>query len=303
MKKAKLLIAIIISACLLWYLFLKPQDYIVRFEVKTSPGTVYKGLEDWNLINKKTDSFTYVINEKKPFSYIHETIKSNNRLLNLNWSFKSINDSITKVVVGITEKESSIFNRITIPFFNTEFKKKTISIVQDYKQYIEIQLKENIKIKYIGEQLAPQITYAYLELKNIDMHNKAALMIEKNDMFISFLNENNLKDGDLPFLIVNNWNIEESKINFRYCFPINIKDTFPFHKEIKFDKTQSTKALKAIYNGNYATSDRAWFAIYEHAKRHNIEIENSAIEFFLNNPFSGGKEITWKTEIYMPLVE
>lgn len=303
MKKIKLLIIIIILVSLVWYLFIKPHDYIVRFKIKTSPGTTYKAVEDWSLINKKTDSFTYTIHRKTPFNSIDETIELDNMTLNLHWDFNSINDSITKVVIGIIEKEHSIFNRITAPFYETKFKKKTINLIQNYKKGIETQLKEKIKVKYIGQESTPEISYAYLKFKDIDMHNKAAEMINKNDQFISFLNKHTLKDGDLPFLIITDWNLKESKIDFRYCFPIKQKDTLPFHEEIKFDKTQSKTAIKVIYNGNYATSDRGWLTLYEYAKKHDIKITNNPIEVFKNNPFNGGNELEWETEIYMPLAK
>jgi effector-binding domain-containing protein len=120
---------------------------------------------------------------------------------------------------------------------------------------------------------------------------------------LQFLNVNHLKAGDFPFLIINTWNLNKNTINFRYCFPIKLKDSMPFHKDIKFDVLKPQKALKAIYNGNYKTSDRGWFTLHEYAKRHHVAIKNKPIEFFYHNPHNGGNELDWKTEIFMPLKE
>ena len=133
------------------------------------------------------------------------------------------------------------------------------------------------------------------------MRNKAEQMLKNNEALLTFINEKELRAGELPFLIVDNWNLDKNTIDFRYCFPVKHLDTMPFHKDIKFDKQISQKALKAIYNGNYITSDRAWFALREYATRHNIGIENKPFEIFYNNPFYGGDELKWKTEVYLPI--
>ena len=97
------------------------------------------------------------------------------------------------------------------------------------------------------------------------MRNKAEQMMKNNSTLLKFLTEHDLKGGDFPFLKITNWDIENSKLAFRYCFPIKQKDTMPYHKYIKFDKLKPVKALKAIYNGNFITSDRGWFFLHEYA--------------------------------------
>jgi effector-binding domain-containing protein len=58
--------------------------------------------------------------------------------------------------------------------------------------------------------------------------------------------------------------------------------------------------LKATYYGNFRTSDRAWFALMDHAKKHNLKLENKVLEHFLSNPFNGGEELQWETKIIIP---
>lgn len=301
MRKIKILSIFILLAALIWYLFFKPYDYTVRFKVKTSPGTIFIGIEEWNFFNQELDSFSYKINNKKAYTFINETLNTNGKSLELVWNLKSINDSITLVVVGITEKEKSVYNRIRIPFLDTEFEEIAIGTIKDFKNRIENQLEKKIKVKYIGIDSIPEIAYAYVEFNNIEMRKKAEQMMKYNARLLQFINNHNLKGGEHPFLLVNKWNLNKNTIDFRFCFPIKQNDSLPIDKFVKFDVLKPTKALKAIYNGNYITSDRGWFALHEYAKRHNIDIENTPLEIFYNNPHYGGNELDWKAEIYMPI--
>ena len=49
------------------------------------------------------------------------------------------------------------------------------------------------------------------------------------------------------------------------------------------------------------TSDRAWFALLNYAQNKGIAVEEKPIEVFYNNPNMGGDELSWKTEVYMPI--
>ncbi len=79
--------------------------------------------------------------------------------------------------------------------------------------------------------------------------------------------------------------------------------SLPIHKDLKYKQFNSVKALKAIYNGNYITSDRAWYALLDKAEGKNIELAKTPIEVFYNNPNFGGNELLWKAEIFMPIKE
>lgn len=302
LKKTKYMIILVLSVVLIWYLLIKQHDYIVTFKAETSPGTLYKGLEEWNEISQKLDSFKYVLNKKKPFESFEETIEFNKLKLQLDWEIKAIDDTISKVKVGFTEKGHSIYNRLTAPFLKTPFREKSINLIQEYRKWMDYQLKNKFKVKIYGIDTIPELSYAYISLKNIKMDNKAIEMMNNNSFFLSFLNKHNLKKGEYPFIMVDNWDLNNNQIDFKFCFPINERDSLPLNEDIKYGKIKKSKlALKAIYNGNYVTSDRGWFGLYEYAKRHDISINNQPIEFFYTNPFYGGDELKWVTEIYMPI--
>ncbi len=301
MKKAKILIAIILFGSLTWYLFFKQYDYIVRFRIKTSPGTLFTAVEEWNLSRKEKENLEYIIKEKKPFTFLHQSLKTDSLDLNVDWKFKSINDSITQVIAGISEPKNSVYNRITAPFSNTFFKETIIDVVEGFKYEMEYQLKTKYKVKYIGLDSISEINYAYIESKNINLRDKALEMMKNNAMLLGFITQHKLKGGEYPFLIINNWDLNKSIIDFRFCFPIKYSESLPINKDIKFDVLKPRQALKAVYNGNYMTSDRAWFALHEYAKRHTINIENKPLEIFYNNPHNGGDELKWKAEVFMPI--
>ncbi len=108
MKKIKYFIVFILLGSLVWYLFIKPYDYTVRFKIKTSPGALYVGVEDWNIYNQTIDSFSYRITDKKAYTAINQTLNTKERNLDIAWNFKSLNDTITHVIIGVTEKSNSI---------------------------------------------------------------------------------------------------------------------------------------------------------------------------------------------------
>lgn len=301
MKKIVSIALLLFIVFLAWYFFIKSYDYTITFKVKTSPGTLFMGVEEWSLMNQLKDSIDYRINTKKSYSSINETINTNGLSLEVDWNFKSISDSISHVTVGFTQKKKSIYNRITIPFLDTKFEEITIRFVKDFKEDIENQLESRFQVKYIGVENIPDMTYAYIELKNIEMLKKAEKMMKYNDILLRFITQENIKDGKHPFLVIDKWDLNKNTIDFRFCFPIKLKDSMPMHKFIKYDTLKSKKALKAIYHGNYKTSDRGWFTLYEFAKRHNLEVENKPVEIFYNNPFYGGNELEWKAEIYLPI--
>ena len=95
--------------------------------------------------------------------------------------------------------------------------------------------------------------------------------------------------------------MQNDSIVFNFCYPIIKKDSLPTIKDVVYKEFIGMKSLKAIYNGNYMTSDRAWYTLLDYAKKNAIEVDKKPIEFFFNNPNMGGDAFRWKAEIYMPL--
>ena len=118
---------------------------------------------------------------------------------------------------------------------------------------------------------------------------------------MNYIKDNNIKLTGHPFLEITEWDVVEDLIKFNFCFPIQERDEYPATNDIKFKQTEEKVALKTIFNGNYKISDRAWYAILDYAEIKNIDIEELPIEVYLNDPHSGGDDLKWEAEIYMPL--
>ena len=103
-----------------------------------------------------------------------------------------------------------------------------------------------------------------------------------------------------PYVEITKWDLDKEMIEFNYCFPID-KNTKDIENEVvKFKTLPAIKGLKATYFGNFRTSDRAWFALLDHAKLNDLKLENTVREHYMDNPFNGGEELQWETKIIIP---
>lgn len=298
-KKTLLFVTILLIVGLGWYLFIKKYDYQITFRVKTAPGTVYQGIRTW--ARQAGSEGNMEIKELKniPFDFISHEINKNDTIIRFDWSVQPLNDSITKVKMGITNTKEKLITRLKIPFVKSWLEKYAISQAIDLKEGMTVHL-QNFKVKILGENKIPEKFCAYVTVE-CKQPEKAMKMIEENFVMTQFLSDNNLEMEGYPFLEITSWDIETEDIVFDFCFPIGQKAHLPEHDEIKYKKIPAKPALKAVYNGNYRTSDRAWYALYDYARRHDLRITNAPVEFFHNNPMAGGNDLTWKTEVFMPL--
>jgi effector-binding domain-containing protein len=290
-------IAFLLLGSLLWYLFIKPYDYSVSIISKTFPGTINQSIKSWGISNANT-----VLLDEKDFLNIDQQLKFNDSLFQYQWKITPVNDSTTKIKVYITDEDHSLENRVKIPFSDTNFEKRTKSTILDFNNA----LKEHIgKFKVIVSDSLQQLpdTYcAYIPMKTSQL-GKAKGMMQNYPILSTVLVDNNVALNGRPFLEITDWNRELDSISYNFCYPIIKSDTLPQNNIIKYKKFKGFKALKAIYNGNYITSDRAWYALLDYAKKNDMEVWERPVEVFFNNPNIGGNELEWVAEIYMPLKE
>jgi effector-binding domain-containing protein len=102
---------------------------------------------------------------------------------------------------------------------------------------------------------------------------------------------------------ITHWDQENDSLYYNFGQPVFVDDSLPKQQGIEYKQLKKRPAIKAVYNGNYITSDRAWYALMDYAKQNNIPIEPTVLEVFYNNPNMGGNDIEWKAEIYMPIKE
>ena len=293
-KRVVLGVTILLLSGLIWYLFLKPNDYIVTFRSKAIPGALNQEIKLWanGLENAE------FIEQGNLTNFVHH-IEFNDSLHRYEWDIKPVNDSISEVKVSIKDMNNSLLNRITIPLTNSDFEKRTKKTLMDCMTIIKDHT-ERFKVTIVGPSTIKPKFYAYVTLKSAQK-DKALKMMQNYSFLNTILVKNGLQLDGQPFIEITDWSIETDSISYNFCYPIIQSDSLPVIKGLQFKQLAQQKAIKAIYNGNYITSDRAWYHLLEYADKNDISIKKQPLEIFYSNPNMGGNELDWKAEIFMPL--
>jgi effector-binding domain-containing protein len=296
--KIKWSIIAVSIAFLGWYFLIKQSDYIISFKAKTATGTISQGIQEWASNQNKAGKESATVLEKKGYEYLQLELSRGNHKIEYNCEITSINDSVSQVNIGVKELGHSLYNRLKAPFIDTPFKKEQIAKVTDFKNGLDQHLKA-FKVKIEGEGTSKSEFVAYVSLTSI-MSEKAQTMIGNDGNITGYLQKNNIKIIGKPYVEVTNWDRDKEILTFNYCFPVSKNAKTVADSKVKFKTIPALKGLKATYYGNFRTSDRAWFALLDYAKRNNIQLENKVLENFLANPFNGGNELEWETKIIIP---
>lgn len=291
----------LLSALLIWYLVIKKSDYSISFTVKASTGTAYQGIQDWASARLSSDAENYKILDKEQFTFLKHEMSSKRDTLQYIWHINNTNDSTVTVVVGVKEIGHSFYNRLTAPFFNTQFKQKQIDKIKLLKKGLEEHSK-SFKIEIVGEGKSDEVFVAYINLKSV-LQEKAQMMIRNDALITGYLQRNGIKIMGQPYLEVVDWDLETEKLDFNYCFPIDKGTKYIQDPLVKFKTIPSLKGLKVNYYGNFRTSDRAWFGLLDYASEKGYVLDLKPIEHFLANPFNGGNELEWQTTIVIPFLD
>lgn len=292
-KKLSWTILGVLILALVFYLFLYPADYKVTFEAKGLPGTINQSLKAWN------NEVGGDIISQDGFDYLEQTIKFNDSTHLYKWQFEAIDDSTSTVTVNIKDLDNSVMNRLKKPFQDIPIALQSSKTVTDFYEFLKDHL-ENIRITFDGESELKSTYCAYVPLEG-KQSDKAKGMMQNYNLLASVMGNNNVQLNGPPFVEITHWDVEKDSIAYNFCFPIIRSDKLPDHPIIKYKRIFAKKALKATYNGNYITSDRAWYTLIKKAKDLNKEVELTPIEYFYNNPNFGGDELRWKAEIFLPI--
>ena len=215
------------------------------------------------------------------------------------WQFKAINDSTSTVSVYIKDLDNSVMNRLKKPFQDIPIALQSSKTVTDFYEFLNEHL-ERIRVTFDGESELRSTYCAYVPLEG-KQSDKAKGMMQNYNLLASVMGNNNVELNGPPFVEITHWDVEKDSIAYNFCFPIIRSDKLPDHPIIKYKRIFAKKALKATYNGNYITSDRAWYTLMKKAKDLNQEVELTPIEYFFNNPNFGGDELKWQAEIFLPI--
>jgi len=294
MKKFSAIIGFLIIGFLLWYLIIKPYDYLVTFKVKTSAGTINQSIKLWNTSIENSSPI-----QQENLKNLTQQIIVKDSTFNYDWSISSVNDSISKVNVYVTDIDHSFANKISIPFGTTDFEKRTQNIITNFIDKLKEHLNK-IRVRVVGIDSTRTTYCAYIPMKGLQIE-KARGMMQNYSLLTSVLSAENIEMNGTPFVEITNWNTQNDSIAYNFCFPVIKSDSLPIDSRIQYKQYSGVKALKASYNGNYITSDRAWYALLDYAGNNDIEIVKKPLEVFYSNPNFGGDELKWEAQIYLPI--
>ncbi len=299
MKKVGVIFLIVLSIISVWYLFIKTNDFEIIINAKTSPGTVYQSVLDWNEGLNKSDIPTE-ITQKIPFNKIIHTYYFESYKLEMDWEMNMVNDSVTRVAIGINDLENSLDTRIKKLMGTSPLEELLDREFSGFNTVLTNHLKQ-FSVKIDGPEDTSEAYAAYI---NISCHqNPKAVNMMKNSTYINgFLQNNGIKLASHPFLEIVDWNIHTGQLNFNFCFPIAFRKELPFHKEIRYKKVKPKKSIKATFHGNYSYTDEAWFALYQYIQDNQMKPSYSITEIFYENPHTTvEKDVNWKAAIYMEI--
>jgi len=297
MKKIIFGILIGLLVLLLGYFFIYPYDYIVRFKADTFPGTINQSIKLWH--NKVGVKGTEVTQDD--LYQMEQLVQVGDSVHSYRWDIDPLTDSTSQVTVRIKDRDHSLKNKLLVPFTEAEVEKLGVSYVTDFAEDLNDHI-DLFRVHIDGEAELPSTFYAYVDLKT-SQHGKAGGMMDNYMLLSDVLIANQVTMNGPPMIIVNEWDQEQDSVDYEFCFPIIRSDRLPRHPEVQYKRIFPKKALKATYNGNYITSDRAWYALLDYAEKNGIVVEPTPVEVFHNNPNMGGDALRWKAEIYMPLKE
>jgi effector-binding domain-containing protein len=296
MKKWLLFGGVLLLTALAWYLFIKPYDYRVAFRVKAIPGTINQTIKSWD---GELNSTRLV--SQGSLRELRQELIFNDSIHEYLWEIEPLTDSTSQVYVFARDTRNSLANKLRIPFVDTDFEKRTRKTLLDFNDVLADHIR-SFRVRIEGETSLPEAYCAYVTVKG-HQFDKARGMMYNYPLLSSILAENNVALDGPPFLEVTAWNEEKDSIQYDFCYPIIKTDSLPQHPDLKYRPFPFRKAVKAIYNGNYITSDRAWYALLDHAEKTGRKVIKRPVEVFLNNPNMGSNELDWTTEIYMPIDE
>ena len=297
MKKGFKIFSAVLAIFLIWYFFIKESDYTINFKSNTFPETVNQSIKLWNngLVN------SLALKQIGDSNHLQQRLSIADSLHVYEWTIHALTDSTSSISVAITDSnlKNSLINRLTVPFVRSDFIKGAENRVYDFMTVLKEHV-DNFKVTIVGVEEIPEKNLAYIPIEKSQIE-KAKGMMENSTFIGQLLTKNQIQLDGPPMLEVTSWDREKDSLTYNFGYPILPNQTVPLNTEVQYKKLGKRKGIMAIYNGNYITSDRAWYLLLNYAEKNNIEVTALPIEIFYNNPDMGGNALSWKTEVYLPL--
>lgn len=285
---------LILVGLLIWYLFLKPFELTSTLSYNTNEGTIFQTIKTWANSIPEIDMVEVSANDR-----MVQKVVSGDKIYSYLWEIEEQNDSLSKITISLTEPENRFFNKLSVPFTETAIETEGRKHLSGFNQVMKEHL-ENIKVTVVGIDTIDRFKCVYIALKTTQK-GKAYGMMQSFSMLSSFVADNELDVGGVPFIEVTKWNEQEDTVHFNFGYPINEGQEPPKPDFFEYKWIEKVVGIKAVYNGNYITSDRAWYALQNYAEKNGLQTANKPIEFFYDNPNFGYREREWKAEVFLPL--
>ncbi len=279
---------------LCWYLFMRKFEFQVNFRANTLPGDIIETIRLWD---RKIEEATIISVDST--NSLSQQIVWNGRTYIYDWQFKILNDTSSKVSINITEPASSFSNKFLVPFVDRPIEQAAREISNMFYGI----LKEHLNITRVTVQGEAELPPSFCVCRTLETSQieKANGMMRDYGLMTTFIDDFKLVPEGPPIVKVLEWNHSLGHLKFDFCFPIVKSDSLPGGYDIQYKRIERRKALKAIYYGNYITSDRAWYALVQYAKSNDYTVDGLPVEYFYNNPNLGANEKEWKAEVFLPI--
>lgn len=293
------IIAIAIVGWAVWYFLIKEEHYTISFTTDQPVGLVQEHLVRWPRYQAK-DIDSVSLENKGP-DRVDQKVFVGDSLHLYNWTLSSESFGKTKVAVSVTDPEYSFKQKWLSLFGQTNLSKRSVQNVRNVHEALEIE-SEKFRVHSIKDTTVQGQFCVYLPVKTTST-SKARSMLQHIAPIMDYINTNELELQGDPFLEVTSWDAETDALSFDFCFPLQPSDSLPKSNLLQFKTSESFKALKAEYNGNYNSSGRSWHYLLEYARYNDIKVDSLATEYYLNDPHEGGDPLLWKALIFLPLLE
>lgn len=294
MKKISWIILVVLCIVLFYYLLIRSFEFQVKFKANTLPGDLIETIRIWNRSLDKGK-----VLEVDSFNTLKQNVIIEDRSYILDWHFTYKDDSVTLVDVRVSEPNREIVNKLLVPFIQQKIEKDAADIVKEFYEALKVHLSIT-KVTIVGATELDSV-FCACRLLETNQIEKANGMMKDYPILTSFINEFRLRPNGSPMIRIETWKHSAGLLKYYFCFPILPSDSLPKIESVFFMSFPKQKVLRANYNGNYVTSDRAWYELINFAEKRGYPIKPLPIEYFIDNPSFGVNEKEWRAEIYMPL--
>lgn len=305
MKKILFFILILTLSGFIWYLFIKEYDYQFQMKAKYGPGTVYEEISNWNRFSADSKNDDIQITSGEPFKFLKQkVIAERDKPVEFLWEFERDNDSITELILHVKSEKNQLANRFDIinPFQASRYIDTLKNSLLSFKEKLD-EHQNTYAVKIVDRIVnSPDLNCICHVSENIAIDKKAPTMVNTITYLEDYMLKRDLELTGNPFVKINKWDRNENRIDFEFCFPVDLAQDIRPAGTIEFRQFKSSSALKAIYNGNYRSSHLAWNDLLYKAKKEGYKTKALPLEIFFNNPNVEVKSARdWKAEIYLPI--